>query len=145
MNLRLLRQPAIDETLLGQFSIDGTPECVSLERASLAIPPGRYRVRLTVSGRATRGELWSPDPDHRLPLLEDVPERTGIRIHAGNVPGDVKGCIALGRISPGPTEAIVHSQTTVEAFMDRLEAAESRGEETWLDVVAAAEPTPQAA
>jgi hypothetical protein len=62
-----------------------------------AIPAGRYRVVLTVSDRAARGSLWSPRPDHKLPLLPDVHGFEGIRIHSGTTDRDTEGCILVGR------------------------------------------------
>jgi Family of unknown function (DUF5675) len=62
-----------------------------------AIPAGRYRVALTVSDRAARGSLWSPRPDHNLPLLLDVHGFEGIRIHSGNTDRNTEGCILVGR------------------------------------------------
>lgn len=50
------------------------------------IPSGRYLVKKTYSTRFVR----------QMYLVCDVPNRTGIRIHAANWPSQLNGCIALG-------------------------------------------------
>ena len=39
---------------------------------------------------------WSPKFQKMLPILFDVPNFDGIRIHAGNTSKDTQGCILLG-------------------------------------------------
>ena len=73
-----------------------------------AIPAGRYDVAVT----------WSPKFKRWLPLLLKVPNRSGIRIHAGNNPEDSSGCILLGRaLLPGH---VYNSRSTLEKLMQRL-------------------------
>ena len=73
-----------------------------------AIPAGRYAVAVT----------WSPKFKRWLPLLLNVPYRSGIRIHAGNNPEDSSGCILLGRaLLPGH---VYNSRSTLEKLMQRL-------------------------
>ena len=57
----------------------------SLENADFIIPAGTYPVECT----------WSPRFKKFLPLIKDVPERDGIRIHKGTIPEHSKGCILL--------------------------------------------------
>ena len=51
-----------------------------------ATPAGTYDLSLTRSPRFRR----------MLPIVNDVPGRSGIRIHRGNAVRDTKGCILLG-------------------------------------------------
>ena len=51
-----------------------------------AIPTGAYKFRLA----------FSPEFQTRVPLLENVPERTSIEIHWGNHPKDTLGCLLVG-------------------------------------------------
>ena len=57
----------------------------TLENADFIIPAGTYPVEMT----------WSPKFRKLLPLIEDVPDREGIRIHMGTKPEHSKGCILL--------------------------------------------------
>ena len=73
-----------------------------------AIPAGRYAVAVT----------WSPKFKRWLPLLLNVPYRSGIRIYAGNNPENSSGCILLGRaLLPGH---VYNSRSTLEKLMQRL-------------------------
>ena len=53
---------------------------------STAIPEGTYEVVLTMSNRFKR----------LLPLLLDVPEFEGVRVHSGNDERDTSGCVLPG-------------------------------------------------
>ncbi len=50
------------------------------------IPEGWYRIRITYSPRFNR----------EMPLLQQVPGFEGIRIHAGKIVKNTKGCICIG-------------------------------------------------
>ena len=57
----------------------------SLENADFIIPAGTYPVE----------SIWSPRFKKFLPLIKDVPDRDGIRIHKGSIPEHSKGCVLL--------------------------------------------------
>ena len=57
----------------------------TLENADYLIPAGTYTCRLT----------WSPRFKKQMPLLENVPDREGIRIHMGTKPEHSHGCILM--------------------------------------------------
>lgn len=94
MNLLLERMTFTDTSTIGELSIDGDFTCFILEDTcrdskipgKTAIPPGRYRVIRDHSPRFNR----------LLPLLLDVPNFTGVRIHPGNTPDDTDGCLLPG-------------------------------------------------
>ena len=83
---------------IGRLYVDGEYFCDTLEdrvrnlrkeakvAGETAIPDGRYKVTITMSPRFGR----------LLPLLHDVPQFTGVRIHAGNTAKDTQGCILVG-------------------------------------------------
>lgn len=95
MELKLVRSQYSPTSTLGELHVDGTFECFTLEdrvrsakvAGATAIPPGRYEVSVTWSNRFKRP----------LPLLMDVPNYTGVRIHTGNKADDTEGCILVGR------------------------------------------------
>ena len=76
------------------YSID------TLENADYIIPAGTYKIDVT----------WSPKFKKFLPILEDVPERSGIRIHKGTKPEHSEGCILTDEFG----------MSTFNAFYNRL-------------------------
>jgi Family of unknown function (DUF5675) len=64
-----------------------------------AIPAGRYQVVVTRSERFSgKASAKAGRPVNVfLPLLLEVPNFTGIRIHSGNTDHDTEGCILVGR------------------------------------------------
>jgi len=91
-----------DGYIIGRLFINGVLICNTLELPPLpnhhsqgegrygkgcCIAPGTYRVQLYLS----------PKFHAQLPLLLNVPGRSGILIHAGNTAQDTKGCILVGQ------------------------------------------------
>lgn len=90
-SLELVRSQFTDQSTLGRLYWEGKEKCFILEPkrsgpAPVCIPPGRYEIRLTHSDKF--GVL--------MPILCDVPGRSGIRIHPGNKPKDTLGCWCPG-------------------------------------------------
>lgn len=84
-----------ENSTIGELLIDGVFECFTLEdkerpvkiKGETAIPKGTYRVIINESNRFKR----------LLPLLIDVPNFEGVRIHSGNSNHDTEGCILVGQ------------------------------------------------
>ena len=68
----------------GRLRFEGQ-EIATLENADYIIPNGTYEVRVTYSPRFKR----------MLPLIGNVPGRSGIRFHRGTRPEHSKGCILV--------------------------------------------------
>jgi hypothetical protein len=130
MHLLLRRHPATDGAILGDLFFDGTRECFTLEREDLAIPLGRYRVTITKSQRFGR----------MLPLVNGVPDRSGIRIHPGNTEHDTEGCILVGRTATLGTGTIGESRLAMDALQAKLAWGIARGEQVWLTIEAPTAP-----
>ena len=87
-----------------KFDVGGTQVSYeTLENAVFIIPAGRYRVSLT----------WSPKFKKLLPLIEDVPNREGIRIHTGTIPEHSTGCVLT---TPGAMSCLRVLFNRVEKF-----------------------------
>ena len=95
----LLKRIALRDTYtIGKLYIDGQYMCDTCEDkvrdlskekkvyGETAIPYGTYKVSWT----------YSPKFKKYMPLLEDVPQFAGIRIHSGNTAKDSLGCILVG-------------------------------------------------
>lgn len=149
MILTLERQPATDGAVRGSLFRNGVFWMFTLEREAVMIPFGRFRVKLTVSGRAQRGELWTPDIHHRLPEICDVPGRTGIRLHAFNTAAQSLGCPGVAytaTVDPNPGDgkdesSIGQSRAALSTLVAALDHSERLNTETWIDIIAA--PTPE--
>ena len=131
--IMVLKRKRLEETgCLGELWVGdrdkGTWFCDTLERPVVsnrpsldAIPAGIYTLKLTESSRAKNGTLWSPN-GNTLPLLLHVPGREGIRIHAGNSPEQVQGCILVGKQYQNALW-LQDSRKTLKKLMEKLEAA----------------------
>ena len=103
MYYKLLRQPPKDNAVRGKlywtshYINKRTGElverlhyiCDTLENADKLIPALIYRVQVTQSPRFKR----------LLPILCQVPGRTGIRFHRGSLPEHSRGCILVSAIN----------------------------------------------
>ncbi len=132
MDLRLQRSPVVDQAIPGELFIGGAFFSFTLENAALAIPVGRYKVTMTWSKRAYEGQLWTPDPLGRLPLLCDVPGRTGVRIHAANEFHQLEGCVAVGQSLSGIW--LGRSRAALTQLLPVIDAALWKKDPVWLEV-----------
>lgn len=131
MKMILIRQVHGGDFTLGELFIDDKHFCYTCEDAvrtkkikrETAIPAGVYEVTLT----------WSNRFQKVLPLLNDVPEFTGVRIHSGNTKEDTEGCIlvGLGRTSIG----VSASRDAMAKLMPLLHEASERGEPIEIEIV----------
>lgn len=125
MYLKLIRQPAQGKAVRGTlYSVrfteptDGclrehlTPICTTLENLDYLITPLIYPVRVT----------HSPKFDRLLPLVSNVPGRSGLRIHPGTRPEHSRGCI------------LVDSWRTCTALTQQLLDLQRIGEEIRIEI-----------
>ncbi len=130
MDLVLYRDPSDDVCTIGRLFVNGGLECFVLEppvRAVkipgvTAIPAGRYRVIVTWSNRFQRN----------LPLLVDVPDFAGIRIHAGNKAIDTAGCLCVGLTREH--DSILSSALALASLQPKIAGAEARGDVVWIQI-----------
>jgi hypothetical protein len=86
-----------------------------------AIPAGRYQVVITYSPRFRKN----------LPLLLNVPNFEGVRIHAGNTALDTEGCLLLGKKET--SDGVGESRAAMTEFMPILSKALESGD-VWLSI-----------
>lgn len=118
MQINLKRTKLAPEFTLGELYIDGILFCYTVEdtvrkgekiKGKTAIPFGTYKVIVNNSARFKKP----------MPLLLDVPNFEGVRIHSGNTAEDSEGCIIIGMT---PTEnGVGMSRIAFEKLMKRLE------------------------
>lgn len=87
-----------------------------------AIPRGVYKVSVTYSNRFKR----------MMPLLENVPNFTGVRIHSGNTASDTEGCILVGTyLAQG---YIKDSRIAYKKIFPLIDKAIKKGEQVLLTI-----------
>ena len=88
LTINLIRQTRKGKAVHGQIVLpfehaDYTFD--TLENADFLIPAGTYPLKKT----------YSPRFKKLLPLIDEVPDRTGIRIHLGTRPEHSTGCVLV--------------------------------------------------
>ena len=135
MYIRVMREPSINDTTLGSLFINDHWQCHTLEdvirpagekvRNKTAIPPGRYKLILSMSNRFKK----------IMPEVLNVPMFTGIRIHSGNTAKDTAGCLLVGQTRSLETRSIGRSRFAYTALMLKLTAAVKAGETIYITFV----------
>ena len=128
MYYKLIRQPAEGKVVrgtlcevehrysgsTGQYKEYLTPICPTLENADYLVPALVYKVTVT----------HSPKFNRLLPILNQVPNRSGIRFHRGSRPEHSKGCILIAPAmeqeltSRWLAEQTAHEETRLEICND---------------------------
>ncbi|MBR5573815.1 MAG: hypothetical protein IKW35_04905 [Paludibacteraceae bacterium] len=85
MYIKLIRNQPQGTAITGRLVINGRYFCNTLERVGYQIPALCYPVRVT----------HSPKFKRLLPIVQNVPQRSGIRFHRGTKPQHSTGCILL--------------------------------------------------
>lgn len=133
MEIQLKREESANGCTFGALSIDGSFQCWTIEDVvrpagekvpgETAIPAGRYKVEITHSQRFGR----------LLPILIDVPNFTGVRIHPGNTSADTEGCILPGRTKG--MDAVYESRVAFSALFGMIRTAVDGGQEdVWITI-----------
>lgn len=122
MNLTLIRKYPSTDCIIGELFIEGVFECYTLEDIErpvkipgmTAIPKGTYEVVINFSNRFQK----------LLPLLQNVPDFEGVRIHTGNIAANTEGCILVGK-SKDATQ-VLQSKVAFDALFPKLQAASAK-------------------
>lgn len=94
MELKLIRETFTETSTIGKLFIGDVFHAFVLEdkvreqkiKSVTAIPKGRYEIAITYSNRFKQ----------LMPLLLNVPNFEGVRIHWGNYSTDSDGCLLVG-------------------------------------------------
>jgi hypothetical protein len=121
MEIRIKRLHRTENSTIGELTIDGVFECFTLEdkerevkiKSETAIAKGTYKVIINQSNRFKR----------LLPLLLNVPNFEGVRIHSGNSNHDTEGCILVGLIRS--QDFIGQSRKAFDKLFKKMQKAEN--------------------
>jgi hypothetical protein len=119
-----MRKPSDDKCTEGELLWNGEHQCFTLEdvvryakiSGCTAIPAGTYQVTLT----------FSPKFNRVMPLINDVPNYEGVRIHYGNTAEDTEGCLLVGTTLGA--DFIGHSRDAFATLFDKLSNAINGGD-----------------
>ncbi|WP_206171072.1 DUF5675 family protein [Phragmitibacter flavus] len=135
LTLKLIRNTYTDTSTIGELSLDGRFECFILEDkvrpekipGITAIPAGTYEVRIT----------HSPKFQRDLPLLLNVPNFSGIRIHVGNTARDTEGCLLPGRTKS--VDFVGESRAAFDSLFAKLRKTQDDGKKITIEIIEAAQ------
>jgi hypothetical protein len=135
MNLTLIRKYPAADCIIGELFVDGKFECFTLEDIErplkvaglTAVPRGRYEVVITFSERFKKV----------LPLLLNVLDFEGVRIHTGNNSANTEGCILVGKARD--TNTVSQSKVAFDALFPKLQ--EAAGKEKIFIEIKGSEPS----
>ena len=100
MYIRLIRNKPQGNAITGRLVIDGRWFCNTLERVGYQIPALCYHVSVTQSPKFRR----------LLPIVQNVPERSGIRFHRGTKPKHSTGCILVVADNPSRARELIGAE-----------------------------------
>lgn len=129
MNLKLIRKYPASDCMIGELYVNDKFECYTCEDVErpvkvaglTAIPRGHYEIVITYSERFKKP----------LPLLLNVPNYSGVRIHPGNTSQDTEGCILPGK---GKTKnSVTQSKDAFAVLFPKLDAA-AKKEKIFLEI-----------
>jgi hypothetical protein len=132
MKLKLYRKFLGNKYTIGKLFINDEYICDTLEDVvrsegakvygETAIPYGTYEIVLTMSPRFKKV----------LPLLLNVPNFEGVRIHTGNTERDTEGCILVGYNKV--KGKVINSKIAFDKVIEQLELATINNEKITIEV-----------
>jgi len=138
LELLLQRVWLTDKSSCGELSVDAKVLCYSLELPvkdglpGSAIPPGRYQVLLQPSPKFHLStDPWVEQYASKMPHLVNIPNRSLIMIHWGNLPENTDGCILVG-LTHGDDE-VGESRLAFESLYRIIEGSATIGD-CWITV-----------
>jgi hypothetical protein len=117
------------DCIIGELYINDKFECYTLEDVErpvkmagiTAIPRGFYEVVISFSQRFQKP----------MPLLLNVPNYDGVRIHSGNTSADTEGCILVGKTKQ--KNSIQQSRLAFASLFPKLTSA-SKNEKIIIEI-----------
>jgi len=134
MRLKVNRIQFTEKSTIGELWVDDDEDrfCFTLEdtvrppgvkiAGKTAIPPGQYEIIIN----------WSQRFKRPMPLLLDVPNFEGVRIHAGNTSEDTEGCILVG-FNRSP-DFVGHSRVAFDALFAAISRAWNEKESVTISI-----------
>ena len=135
MKLRLIRDTFTDKSTIGKLYVNGIYSCETLEDKDRKIETGGTKQPgVTCIPRGTYETIidFSNRFQVRMPLLLNVPQFVGVRIHPGNTDKDTEGCILVGKTRGA--DFVGDSRIAYNALFADLDAALLAGEKIEIEI-----------
>ena len=100
MLIQLIRNQPQGSAITGRLVINGRWFCNTLERVGYQIPALCYHLAVTQSPKFRR----------LLPIVQNVPHRSGIRFHRGSKPEHSTGCILVVADNPSRARELIGAE-----------------------------------
>ena len=138
MKIVVQRTVFTERSTIGQMFVDDVFQCHTLEDRDrfiedghekvykeTAMPRGLYKLTVNMSDRFKRP----------LPLIHNVPQFTGVRIHSGNHEGNTEGCILVGTYKESKPDWISNSRDAFKPLFEKICNALDDMEPVTLEVI----------
>ena len=100
MYIRLIRNEAKGNAITGRLVINGRWFCNTIERVGYQIPALCYHIAVTHSQKFKR----------LLPIVQNVPQLSGLRFHRGSKPEHSTGCILVVADNPSRSRELIRAE-----------------------------------
>ena len=100
MLMQLIRNQPQGSAITGRLVINGRWFCNTLERVGYQIPALCYHLAVTQSPKFRR----------LMPIVQNVPQRSGIRFHRGSKPEHSTGCILVVADNPSRARELIGAE-----------------------------------
>ena len=130
---KVVRYKFLPDRTLGKLYINDKFYCDTLEDVyrdlkkekkvygETAIPFGVYKLTIGPTGLSKKTA-----PNGRLPLVNDVPYFSGIRIHRWGKPQDTEGCLLVGNLNEA-TNTLINYDKVSDSLNDICESYQKKG------------------
>lgn len=139
MKMKLIRGKGNAKSVEGKMYIDGVFECYTVEDADRRLENGGVKIQdKTAIPRGTYKVTWNHSAHFNkdMPQILDVPQFSGVRIHAGNDDGDTEGCLIVGAVNEVEGDDwISASKVAVERLYPKIRDAVKAGKAVTLEIV----------
>ena len=147
MNVEIRRIARRDDYTVGKMYINFRYVCDTLEnpdrlyfglpkvKGNTAIPTGRYLIVLNnYSQKFGKKEPYKSLGNGCVPLIKDVPDFSGVRLHIGNTVADTDGCplVGMNTIVGQLTDS---KKTYIKIWNTYFAKAKASGERVYLNII----------
>ena len=138
MRIKLVRESFTDKATEGKLYINDVFECYTLEDCDRRLEVGGtkiYGATAIPRGTSAIDISYSEHFNKRLPILLNVPQYEGVRIHTGNSNSDTAGCVIVGSQNASETDDFIGgSKIAFEPLFEKIQTAIRMGDTVTIEI-----------